>query len=439
MIGSSCLIKIANCELVNTDMSAIELLQLSGLVGLDQHQVSSVANVASLPLAANNTGRFFYITNEDTYRFSDGIEWTTDFSSTAISSIWAWGVNNDGSLGDNTTVNKSSPVSVVGGFTDWCQVSAANHSLGLRTNGTAWAWGSNASGRLGDDTTVSRSSPVSVVGGFTDWCQVSAGNHSLGLRTNGTAWAWGVNNDGRLGDDSVVSKSSPVSVVGGFTDWCQASAYNIHSLAVRAGGTVWAWGGNTNGRLGDNTTVNKSSPVSVVGGFTDWCQVAAGGYHSLAVRTNGTAWAWGGNTTGRLGDGTVVDRSSPVSVVGGFTDWCQMAAGYHSLAVRTNGTAWAWGGNYSGYLGDGTIVDRSSPVSVVGGFTNWCQVSASYYSLGLTTHGTAWAWGSNTNGRLGDGTLVDRSSPVSVVGGFTDWCQVSAGGHSLGIRVTKGF
>jgi alpha-tubulin suppressor-like RCC1 family protein len=181
-------------------------------------------------------------------------------------------------MGDNTTVNKSSPVSVVGGFTDWISVSAKDtHSLGVRANGTAWAWGRG----MGVSVTALRStksSPVSVVGDFTDWIQVSAGDgHSLGLRANGTAWAWGNGGDGRLGDNTTVDKSSPVSVVGDFTDWTQVSGRERFSIGISANGTAWAWGFNTSGQLGDNTAVNKSSPVSVVGGFTDWIQVSAGG------------------------------------------------------------------------------------------------------------------------------------------------------------------
>jgi len=299
---------------------------------------------------------------------------------------WSWGCNAYGRLGDNTSTNRSSPVSIVGGFTDWCQVSAGDsHSLALRCNGTAWSWGNNGNGRLGDNTPDNRSIPVSVVGGFTDWCQVSAGGgHNLAIRTNGTAWAWGCNFRGRLGDDTITSRSSPVSVVGGFTDWCQVSAGGGHSLGVRCNGTAWAWGDNQYGNLGDDTASVRSSPVSVVGGFTDWCQVSAGNCHSLGLRTNGSAWAWGSNTCGRLGDGTVTSRSSPVSVVGGFTDWCQISGGgFQSLAVRTNGTAWAWGLNSAGQLGDGSINNRSSPVSVVGGFTDWCQISIGNHSLGL--------------------------------------------------------
>ena len=297
---------------------------------------------------------------------------------------WAWGEGSSGALGDNTTVNKSSPVSVVGGFTDWIQVSAGFlFSVGLRQNGTAWAWGLNSNGQLGDNSATTRLSPVSVIGGFCDWCQVAAptggSQFSSAVRTNGTLWAWGNNANGKLGDNTTVNKSSPVSVVGGFTDWCRVSG-GYHSIAVRQNGTIWAWGYNSFGALGDNTTVNKSSPVTVIGGFTDWCQLSAGGSFSLAIRTNGSAWAWGRNLCGGLGNNGTANRSSPVSVVGGFTDWCQVSSAYlSSFGLRTNGTIWSWGFNDgfdgSGVLGNNSVVNRSSPVSIAGGFTDWACLS----------------------------------------------------------------
>jgi alpha-tubulin suppressor-like RCC1 family protein len=210
-------------------------------------------------------------------------------------------------------------------------------SLGLRANGTLWAWGCNSNGALGDNTTVAKSSPVSVVGGFTDWIQVSGGrDFSLGLRANGTAWAWGFATSGQLGDNSTVNKSSPVSVEGGFTDWVQLTGGGLHSLGVRVDGTAWAWGAGGEGRLGSGNTSTRSSPVSVVGGFTDWVQVNAGGAHSHGLRANGTVWSWGCNNYGRLGDNTTVSTNSPVSVVGGFTDWVQVDAGnIHGFAIRS--------------------------------------------------------------------------------------------------------
>ena len=359
------------------------------------------------------------------------------------SGIYSWGENSSGQLGINdhgSFSSRSSPVSIVGDFTDWISASAGSiHSLGVRANGTLWAWGSNTSGRLGDNTLTNRSSPVLVVGGFTDWISASAGTHSLGVRANGTLWAWGVNSSGQLGDDSTTSRFSPASVVGGFTDWIQASAGSGHNLGLRANGTIWTWGSNSNGRLGDDTTINRSSPVSVVGGFTDWIQASAGSSHSLGLRANGSLWAWGWNYIGRLGDNTLTSRSSPVSVVGGFTDWVQASAGWsHSLGVRANGTLWAWGSNY-GKLGDNTITSRRSPVSVVGGFTDWISASAGLsHSLGLRANGSLWSWGTNNNGQLGTNNITNRSSPVSVVGGFTNWVQASAGDdNSFGVTIVK--
>ena len=404
-----------------------------------------VATVDDLPNLTNNTislGTIFYVESLGVPVIAQigcwtGLDNRQLRNECDLTRTYAWGSNTCGVLGDSTVVNKSSPVSVVGGFTDWCQLSANLHSLGVRRNGSAWAWGCNTCGQLGDNSIVVKSSPVSVVGGFTDWCQVAAGRcHSLGVRQNGTAWAWGFNICGSLGDNSTVNKSSPVSVVGGFTDWCQVSASSANSSGVRQNGTAWTWGCNVYGQLGNNSTVSRSSPVSVVGEFTDWCQLSTGFGHNLGVRQNGTLYAWGRNCCGSLGDNTTVNKSSPVSVVGGFTDWCQVSTfSNFSLGVRCNGTAWAWGYNNYGTLGNNSTISRSSPVSVVGGFTDWCQVSAgNVHSLGIRQNGTAWAWGLNSAGQLGDNTAVCRSSPVSVVGGFTDWCRVSAGTtHSLGI------
>jgi alpha-tubulin suppressor-like RCC1 family protein len=230
---------------------------------------------------------------------------------------------------------------VVGGFTDWCQISAGSyHSAAVRRNGTVWSWGGGFAGKLGDNSTVNKSSPVSVVGGFTDWVQVSTsvnGDHSLGVRANGTAWAWGFATAGQLGTNSVGTRCSPELVVGGFNNWAQVSAGGNHSLGLRANGTAWAWGSGGSGRLGDNTTTAKSSPVSVVGGFTNWCQISAGATHSMGLRQNGTLWAWGSSASGALGDGNITSQSSPVSVIGIYTDWQQVTAGDAlTLAVRAN-------------------------------------------------------------------------------------------------------
>lgn len=440
------------CSVISAGgLTALQTCQTTGALTILNNPVVSVASFANLPSAVTYAGRLIYVNDENRYYSAVDGYWINNLSSKLCNynpNAYAWGTNNAGQLGDNTIVSKTSPILVAGGFTDWCQVSAGGigaigqQSLGLRTNGTLWTWGYNNQGQLGDNTTVAKSSPVLVVGGFTDWYQFSSGGlHNLGVRTNGTAWAWGSGTYGRLGQNTAnTARSSPVLVAGGFTDWCQVSAGYQHSLGVRTSGTAWSWGRNNVGQLGDNTIVSRSSPVLVAGGFADWSQVSAGCAHSLGVRTNGTAWAWGSNTfsggAGQLGDNTGIGKSSPVSVVGGFTDWRQVSAGReHSLGIRTNGTAWAWGNAAFGKVGDCTTVTKSSPVSVVGGFTDWCQVSAGgVASSGVRINGTAWVWGAEP---IANGLRL--SSPVQVLGCGV-WSQVCISSHAIGIRQTqKGF
>jgi alpha-tubulin suppressor-like RCC1 family protein len=451
MISAKTIIDKANAK-ITAGLSETEILQLSVIDDSITKSKLTVTTIGDLPDVVNNKGRMAYVSSQNSYYFSDGIEWLSDFSSILISasSTYAWGFNTYGRLGDNSTVDKSSPVTVVGGGISWGQVSAGDsHSLGVTNTGIAYAWGYGGVGRLGDNTTTSKSSPVTVVGNITNWSQVSAGDyHSLGLTNTGIAYAWGYGATGRLGDNSIVNKLSPVTVVGGITNWSQVSAGRAHSLGITDTGIAYAWGSNTFfgtpiGQLGDNTTINKSSPVTVAGGITNWSQVSAGNFHSLGLTNTGIAYAWGINTYGQLGDGSANLRSSPVTVVGGITNWSQVSAGnFHSLGLTNTGIAYAWGFGTDGRLGDNTTINKSSPITVTSGITNWSQVSAGYsHSLGLTNTGIAYAWGNNGDGRLGDGSTISRSSPVTVAGGITNWSEVNAGNfHSLGVEsISKGF
>jgi alpha-tubulin suppressor-like RCC1 family protein len=348
----------------------------------------------------------------------------------------AWGNNLIGQLGDNTTIGKSSPITVVGGILNWAQVSAGgDYVIGLTTTGIVYAWGNNTNGRLGDNTIIVRSSPVTVVGGISGWSQVSAGfAHSLGI-AGGIAYAWGNSQAGRLGDNTTVDKSSPVTVVGSISGWSQVSAGRYMSVGI-ANNVAYAWGNNTNGRLGNNTIETTSSPVSVVGNIS-WKQLSAYG-HTVGVSNSKIAYAWGPGGSGQLGNNSApLGISSPVTVVGGITNWSQVSAGrLHSLGITESGVAYAWGSGANGRNGDDTIVNRSSPVTVVGGITEWSQVSAgSNHSVGLTLGGDVYAWGLNTYGQIGNNTVVAASSPVTVVGGITTWNSISAGqGSTVAIK-----
>lgn len=304
---------------------------------------------------------------------------------------------------------------------------------------TVLSAGFNGSGQFGNGTTISSCRPTDNISGFTDWCQASAGEcHIVAVRQNGTLWAWGLNANGRLGDGTKTSRCSPVSVVGGFTNWCQVSAGGSHTAAVRTNGTLWTWGDGTSGRLGDGTTVAKSSPVSVVGGFTDWCQVAVGCTTTAAVRANGTLWTWGDNVAGQLGDNTTVNKSSPVSVAGVFNDWCQVATvGNRVAAIRTDGTLYTWGCGVCGQLGNNSTANRSSPGTTSGNLSNWCQVSVGpSHMVAVRTNGTLWGWGCTADNRIGDHFASNICSPVVVYPAIADWCQVSAGlAQTAGVRI----
>ena len=299
--------------------------------------------------------------------------------------LWIWGTNTDGGLGinvDPSVVSSStSPVQIPG--TNWKQVaqmgSSGNHAAAIKTDGTLWLWGNNTAGRLGDNTVVHRSSPVQTVSGGTNWKQVSCGGIFTGaIKTDGTLWMWGTNTFGYLGNGAA-SKSSPTQTVAAGTNWKQISCGLNASAAIKTDGTLWTWGGGNAGMLGNGDTNAVSSPVQTVSAGTNWKQVSFGHLHVGATKTDGTLWMWGHNQNGALGDNTVVHRSSPVQTVSGGTNWKQVACGfYYTAAIKTDGTLWVWGQNDKGNLGVNDIVHRSSPVQTLPGGTNWKTVSAGY-------------------------------------------------------------
>ena len=301
--------------------------------------------------------------------------------------LWTWGRNNVGKLGDNTLDNKSSPVQTISAGTNWKLVAAGMyHTAAIKTDGTLWTWGWNNYGQIGDNTTTSKSSPVQTVASGTNWKSVSAAMyHTAAIKTDGTLWTWGWNNYGGLGDNTTAHKSSPVQTVASGTNWKSVAAGGLHTTAIKTDGTLWLWGYNGYGDLGDNTRIDKSSPVQTIAGGTNWKLVAAGQYHTAAIKTDGTLWLWGRNTYGQLGDNTTANKSSPVQTIAAGTNWKSVAAGqFHTTAIKTDGTLWTWGQNTYGKLGDNTTTSKSSPVQTVAGGTNWKSVTAGYEHTAAT-------------------------------------------------------
>jgi alpha-tubulin suppressor-like RCC1 family protein len=302
--------------------------------------------------------------------------------------LWTWGRGLEGQLGDNTSSSRSSPVTTTGGGTNWKQVACGyRHTAAIKTDGTVWCWGRGDFGQLGQNAVSSRSSPVSTLGGQGNWKQVSCGDfHTAAIKTDGTLWTWGRGTDGQLGAGNSSNRSSPVTTSGGGTNWKQVACGYRHTAAVKTDGTLWTWGFNGFGALGDNTVTVRSSPVTTITGSTNWKQVACGDAHTAAIKTDGTLWTWGYNATGCLGNNTSSSTSSPVTTVAGGTNWKQVSVGYRTTAaIKTDGTLWTWGGNNQGGLGDNTTTSRSSPITTVAGGINWKQVAVGTFTTAAVT------------------------------------------------------
>ena len=383
---------------------------------------------------------------------------STMYFSLAVGSdgnAYAWGDNTFGELGDGTNTHQYTPVMVrkpadaPADFT-YMQVSGGSYqSLALGSDGNAYGWGDNSYGELGDGTYEQRRTPVKArkpadaPADFT-YVQVSTGSrHSLALGSDGNVYAWGSNGSGRLGDGKYTSfnQNTPVKVkrpadAPADITYVQVSAGNLHSLAVGSDGNAYAWGDNGSGQLGDGTETKKNTPVKVKkpadapADFT-YTQVSTGGYHSLAVGSDGNAYAWGDNGSGQLGDGTETKKNTPVKVKkpadapADFTYVQVNAGGYHSLAVGSDGYAYAWGDNTSGQLGNDGTSNLSSPVRVFasaqstsssGPWLKAVQVSCgANHSLAAGSDGNVHAWGGNTDGQLGNDSISRWSySPVPV-------------------------
>jgi alpha-tubulin suppressor-like RCC1 family protein len=365
------------------------------------------------------------------------------------SSIRGFGFNSFGQLADNTTVDKNTPVAAkdsagTGNLTGAVAVTATYHTVALMSDGTLWAWGYQ--GRLGDNTTTANALlPVRVknpsgTGTLSGIVSVSAGEtHTLALKDDKTVLAWGDNGDGQIGDNtSGTGRFLPVPVkdpagTGLLSSIVALSAGGRHSLAVKSDGTVWAWGRNTVGQLGDGSSTASNLPIQVKdpagsGTLSGITAVAAGDYHSVVRKSDGTVWAWGENYSGKLGDNTATSRTLPVQVTGPggagtLTNVSAISAGCnHTVALKNDGTVWAWGYNSRGELGNNTTTPSPFPVQVVTAgsapFGSVAYISAGCeHTMAQKTDGTIWVWGNGDYGQLGDGTSGSGHSslvPVQV-------------------------
>jgi alpha-tubulin suppressor-like RCC1 family protein len=361
-----------------------------------------------------------------------------DFFSLAIDKngkVWGWGSSNNCQLADGTTLSEHSPIVIGGALKTFCHISAgASFSLAINKDGRAWAWGYNGVGNLGDNSTINRFTPVSVAGAVKTFCKITAGaatgsSFSLAIDKNGRLWSWGNGFNGQLGINSTTSQRTPVSVLGQVKTFCEISngPNQAFALAIDKNGRVWGWGVNGNGQIGDNTATSRRTPVSVVGAVKTFCKISVGGFHSLAIDKNGRLWAWGNNSNGQLGNNSTTSRATPISVLGAIKTFCHIAGGNsQSSALDKNGQAWGWGFNGSGQNGDGESYDNWTPVDVKGQKKTFCKIaSGNGPTFAIDNYGLLWAWGFNGNAQLGDGSTIAKRTPVRVSNNKT-FCEVRA-------------
>ncbi len=330
--------------------------------------------------------------------------------------LWAWGRNDYGQLGDGTNTNKNVPTQI-GTDTDWYFAAGGdNHTMAIKTNGTLWAWGRNNFGQLGDGTIINKNTPI-LVNNDTDWKTISLdAEFTIVLKNDGTLWGWGKNNLKQLGNPNTSPIYLPTQI-GTDNDWKTIDTGFQRTVAVKNDSTFWGWGSGANGVFGNgSSTLTINVPTQTLPD-SDWQIVSMSNSTTLAIKTNGSLWGWGENSFGSVGNGTF-NNAGPNYVpnpISSATNWVSVSMGrYASRAINNNGELFCWGYNSNGQVGDGTTVNRNVPTPVGVG-NNWLATSGGeFYSVGLTTNRSLWAWGDNSYGQLGDGTFINRLTPTQI-------------------------
>ena len=437
---------------------------------------NNILSLSNLTYAADNGDKYRVIVSAGTHSKTSDVATLTVLNET----LWTWGANaallSGGGMenhlvpewadvwfidASDTTVDTTVPLQVgselwqaasAGGLFKGDNVNNGTYVIAIRKDETLWGWGGNTWGVLGDGTNINRYSPVQI--GSAKWNSISTrGYHTIAIQSNSTLWGWGVNTFGELGDGTTTDRSSPVPIgprdlPGDFPPiwrWKSVFAGDHHTIAIRADDTLWAWGLNSSGELGDGTTTNRLSLVQI-GTSNRWETASVGYGHTLAIDLAGRLWAWGSNRNAQIGDGTTMNRLSPIQI--GTSYWKKVSAGSDvSFAIAEDDTLWAWGDSYSlgfGYNADpldpdwlGSYVARPKQL----GSEKWKSIStsggsgANWFTVAIRSDGTLWGWGDNVYNQIaiGNDDLNFIEFPTQI--GSGKWISAEAGlCHSVGIR-----
>ena len=328
----------------------------------------------------------------------------------ADGTLWSWGWNEQGRLGDGTSVKiRAFPAKIMSDVK--AVATGYNHDMAIKTDNTLWSWGANNDGELGNGEMSSsyegNNKPGKIM---TDVAAVTTGHSfTAAIKTDGTLWTWGNGGYGHLGDGSTENRATPKQVMSGVS---AVSAGAGFTLAIKTDGSLWAWGFNYSGQLGIGTRGSfRDTPVKIM---DDVAAVSAGSGHSMAIKTDGSLWAWGSNNKGALG--TEEDEYSPVKIM---DDVASVSAGSsHTMAIKKDGTLWGWGNNYDKQLGVSTGKAECFTPIPIDSISGVVAVQASeHHTLAIKSDGTLWGWGFNGGGQLGDGTNASRGTPVKIMDG----------------------
>lgn len=355
-------------------------------------------------------------------------------------SLWCWGGNGNGQIGNNSTVIQNTPLHIQTSQT-WKHVAVGRwHTCAIRSDNTLWCWGGNGAGRTGLNTSTGNTLNPTQVSGGGSWKTLSLGHdHSCGIKADDTLWCWGTNASGRTGLNTTAGSTLVPTQVSGGGSWKSVSLGYWTSCAIKSDDTLHCWGSNQYGGTGMNTTAgNTIVPTGISGGGT-WKHIAVGlnngsTSYACAIKSDDTAHCWGANSYGNLGDGTTTQRLVPTAISGGGS-WRLIEAGStHTCGIKSDSTGWCWGYNSENQLNDGTTTQRTSPTAVIFGGT-WKSLHTGFASTcGIRSDNQIYCWGSNTNSIMGFANTSTLSYPVEIAGGGV-WKAVSVGGgSSCGIK-----